>query len=852
MEQFALWRRTLGAQQDHLEPRREILRNSFLGFRANVALLVNEIGTLLPELTVHDITHLDALWRVADEIAGPNYPLNPAEAFVLGASFLLHDAAHVICAYDGGLESIKKTSEWTDLIAYSFHGTEPSRNSPEERSALFRVLRHLHAKQARQLTKVSWAIPGTKERVQLLENFELRNYYGDLIGEIAESHHWPPHRVVQELENRHVSAPAFLAPAAWSVDALKVAFLLRTADAAHIDGQRAPWFLFALRNPEGISQSHWKFQAKMGQPKRTEQGELRLTSGSPFDTNERAAWWLAYQTACMIDGELRAAQALMRDTGRTPFAVASVEYATTPEAFATAVRVAGWEPVNAAPKIGDVAKVIRALGGSALYGDDPKLALRELIQNGADAIRAMRALGGIEPHEGRIDISVTRDRSSTWLHITDTGIGMSRYVLTDVLLDFGNSLWSSETLLTELPGLASRGFKSVGRFGIGFFSVFMLGEKVQVVTRRFRKTSDDASDQWLLEFDSGLEGRPTLRRPDPAEELMRSGTRISVELRDGTFASLFAPELREDRIEDILAIISSATASHSAIEKHISIDSVGSAVARLAPTLDIEVRVSLGGKNFATAVRPNDWEQLPAAALLSRVRPNRSESTKQRLVDLREASGLLVGRVAYSTTYLSRAIVTHRGIQNGAIPDLVGVLLGHNSTDLARKNSAPIASSDAWARWADEWIGPDFKVHRDTLADLHALLPERDLPVYLLGHRRLTAVELSAFVQSESEIIVCDEMPNYDDYVDEVSRNHFEDYFEPLDDVLYLPSPRKSLADALKYSPINYAKSVETILQSAWGEFDSWEDEGGHVGDVEGTKIHRPVTHYTRINSMED
>jgi hypothetical protein len=201
-----------------------------------------------------------------------------------------------------------------------------------------------------------------------------------LIGEIAESHHWPAHRVADTFENRHVSAPIFLAPAAWVVDVFKLAFLLRTADAAHVDGQRAPWFLFALRKPEGISQLHWQFQSKMGQPARTDRGELRL-SGSPFDTNDRQAWWLAYDVACLIDRELRDAQTLMRDGGRTPFATVSVEHVGSPETFATNVQTVGWEPVNVAPKIVDVSKVIANLGGAKLYGNRPESAVRELIQN---------------------------------------------------------------------------------------------------------------------------------------------------------------------------------------------------------------------------------------------------------------------------------------------------------------------------------------------------------------------------------------------------------------------------------------------------------------------------------------
>lgn len=90
MDGFALWRRTLGDKSDDMKPQREFLRQAFLGFRDRTAQLVSEIGPQLPGLTVHDITHIDALWRVANEVAGPDYPLNPAEAFILGGAFLLH------------------------------------------------------------------------------------------------------------------------------------------------------------------------------------------------------------------------------------------------------------------------------------------------------------------------------------------------------------------------------------------------------------------------------------------------------------------------------------------------------------------------------------------------------------------------------------------------------------------------------------------------------------------------------------------------------------------------------------------------------------------------------------------
>jgi len=130
---MALWQRTLAPQRDRLDAPREVLRQALLGFRERVAALVQNLGAELPNLTVHDITHLDALWRVADQIAGPDYPINPAEAFVLGGAFLLHDAAHVMAAYPGGISSIKETVQWQDLIAQRYGGRDPEGRREEER-----------------------------------------------------------------------------------------------------------------------------------------------------------------------------------------------------------------------------------------------------------------------------------------------------------------------------------------------------------------------------------------------------------------------------------------------------------------------------------------------------------------------------------------------------------------------------------------------------------------------------------------------------------------------------------------------------------------------------------------------
>ena len=113
-----IWKNTLGCDlRDQFSSDRECLRVSFTKFRSNTANLVSQIIGDFNNLTLHDITHLDALWEIASLIVGEDYPLNPMEAFVLGGAFLLHDAALCFEAYKNGKDGVRETLQWKDAYA---------------------------------------------------------------------------------------------------------------------------------------------------------------------------------------------------------------------------------------------------------------------------------------------------------------------------------------------------------------------------------------------------------------------------------------------------------------------------------------------------------------------------------------------------------------------------------------------------------------------------------------------------------------------------------------------------------------------------------------------------------------
>lgn len=109
-EQTSLWQNTLGKQ---LEPaphvkERDFLRVQFENFRERAKLLASEIALVLPEFTVHDITHIDALWETAELVTRDDYELTPAEAFVLGGAFLIHDLGMGLASFPNGIEELKR------------------------------------------------------------------------------------------------------------------------------------------------------------------------------------------------------------------------------------------------------------------------------------------------------------------------------------------------------------------------------------------------------------------------------------------------------------------------------------------------------------------------------------------------------------------------------------------------------------------------------------------------------------------------------------------------------------------------------------------------------------------------
>lgn len=155
--------------------------------------------------------------------------------------------------------------------------------------------------------------------------------------------------------------------------------------------------------------------------------------------------------------------------------------------------------------------------------------LRELVSNASDALDKLRFLSVTEPsllgESGELEIRIKPDPDNGTITITDSGIGMTKEELIDCLGTIAQS--GTSKFLKALKENKDLGADNglIGQFGVGFYSAFLVADRVVVSTKSPRS---DKQYVWEAVADSSSY---VIREETDPEKLLHRGTQITLHLR---------------------------------------------------------------------------------------------------------------------------------------------------------------------------------------------------------------------------------------------------------------------------------------------------------------------------------
>ena len=139
----------------------------------------------------------------------------------------------------------------------------------------------------------------------------------------------------------------------------------------------------------------------------------------------------------------------------------------------------------------------------SLYSNK-EIFLRELISNGSDAIDKLKLLTVTDENYRNVDfqpkVELRTDSEKRTLTISDTGIGMNESDLIDNLGTIAKS--GTKAFLENLSGDNQKDSQLIGQFGVGFYSAFMVADKVEVLSK---KVNEDSAFKWISNGDGSYE-----------------------------------------------------------------------------------------------------------------------------------------------------------------------------------------------------------------------------------------------------------------------------------------------------------------------------------------------------------
>ena len=423
-----------------------------------------------------------------------------------------------------------------------------------------------------------------------------------------------------------------------------------------------------------------------------------------------------------------------------------------------------------------------------LYSDH-EIFLRELVSNAVDATQKLKTLASLDKFKGELGdltIHVELDKKKKTLTIKDRGIGMTAEEVDKFINQIAFS--SAEEFIKKYKGKSDADKNAlIGHFGLGFYSSFMVSDKVEIITKTYKKGGSTKAVRWEC---------------------------------DGSPEYIMEEYDREDRGTDIILHINDE--SKEFLDEYRVLD----LLKKYSKFLPVPIQFGTEKTSEKTGQKDKDGHDEYKTVEKPRIINNTRPAWTQKPSELKDEDYKSFYRELYPMNFEEPLFHIHLNVDYPF--NLTGILyfpkVKRNFE--VQRDKIQLYCNQVFVTDSVEGIVPDF------LTLLHGVIDSPDIPLNVSR----SYLQSDASVKKISNHI----MKKVSDKLEDLFKNNREEYEKKWDDIKIF----------IQYGMISEPKFYEkaekfALLKNVDGKYFTYEDYKNHIGENQKNKDKKLVYLYT-------